>query len=411
MEIIDLLDREEVWQEFFEYKKAQANMKEKETEELWKYIENKEYLKILPDFRAAKLPYPRMKEINKNGVNRKRIVFLYERELNYVLKLLSHLLKRYDDLFSRNLYSFRTGTGVKKAIYQIRKKVNFKDCFCYKVDIHDYFNSVDIEQILFLVRTYLPEEPKLFSILKEMLENPYAYKEQELVKIKKGIMAGVPTSGFLANLYLKDLDEWFWERGIPYIRYSDDIIVFAKSEEKRTEYEGVIKEFFAQKNLTVNPKKEVRKAPGEHIEFLGFDFSEREINVSDITVKKLKDKLRRKAKSLYRWKIRKGADNERTVRAYIRLLNRKYFDNHVRGEITWCRWYFPVLTTDEKLKVLDKYAITWIRYLCTGKHGKKNFDLRYERMKELGFRSLVNAFWKFRQGKTEKMTDRIWSDF
>ena len=61
MEIIDLLDREEVWQEFFEYKKAQANMKEKETEELWKYIENKEYLKILPDFRAAKLPYPRMK--------------------------------------------------------------------------------------------------------------------------------------------------------------------------------------------------------------------------------------------------------------------------------------------------------------------------------------------------------------
>lgn len=109
----------------------------------------------------------------------------------------------------------------------------------------------------------------------------------------------------------------------------------------------------------------------------------------------MKDKLRRKARSLYRWKIRKGADNERTVRAYIRFLDRKYFDNHVRGEITWCRWYFPVITTDEKLKILDRYAISQIRYLYTGKHGKKNYGLRYETIKQMGFQSLVNRFYKF----------------
>lgn len=71
--------------------------------------------------------------------------------------------------------------------------------------------------------------------------------------------AGVPTSGFLANLYLMEMDFWFGKRGIPYIRYSDDIPVFAKSEEERTEYESVIREFFDRKKLTVNPAKEVRK--------------------------------------------------------------------------------------------------------------------------------------------------------
>lgn len=47
----------------------------------------------------------------------------------------------------------------------------------------------------------------------------------KVVSAKKGAMAGVPFSGFCANLYLRKLDRAF--AGRLYARYSDDIIVFA----------------------------------------------------------------------------------------------------------------------------------------------------------------------------------------
>lgn len=409
MEIMDLSEQNAVWREFYAYKENQANMRKGELLELRDYIEGREYLAVLAGIREGRFPYPECREINKNGVNRKRMVFVFQKEVSFLLKLIAWLLKRYDYLFAENLYSFREGTGVKKAISRVRKETDFSKAYCYKADIHDYFNSVNTEEILQMLRKFLPEEPRLIRLFQMMFQNPYVRKNGQLVEMKKGIMAGVPTAGFLADLYLMELDEWFAERGILYARYSDDIIVFSESPQEIAEYETVIKEFLKEKKLELNPEKETHTVPGEKIEFLGFTFSEHRAEVSDMTIKKMKDKLRRKARALYRWKLKKPADDERTAKAFIRFLNKKFYDNPVRGEITWCRWYFPVITDDLKLKILDEYAVQCIRYLYTGKHGKKNYDLRYEQIKELGFQSLVNQYWKFKKGKSygaDKRADR-----
>lgn len=53
-----------------------------------------------------------------------------------------------------------------------------------------------------------------------------------------------------------------------------------------------------------------------------------------------------------------------------------------------------LLTTDEGLKELDAYLIQYIRYLYSGRHYKGNYRVTYEKIKELGFRSLVNEFYK-----------------
>ena len=42
-------------------------------------------------------------------------------------------------------------------------------------------------------------------------------------------MAGVPLASFFANVYLGELDRIFEKKGIPYLRYSDDIIIFCHS--------------------------------------------------------------------------------------------------------------------------------------------------------------------------------------
>ena len=56
-------------------------------------------------------------------------------------------------------------------------------------------------------------------------------------------------------------------------------------------------------------------------------------------------------------------------------------------------WYFPLITTDGSLRLLDQYAQQCIRYLVTGKHTKAAFNCRYTDMKELGYVSLVNCYY------------------
>ena len=204
----------------------------------------------------------------------------------------------------------------------------------------------------------------------------------------------MPLSAFFANVYLMELDAWFEERKILYARYSDDIIVFAEREEQIREYRERITEFIRESGLTFNPEKVEETAPGEPWCFLGVKVRGREVDVAPISVKKIKKKMKRKADALVRWKKRKGASGERAARAFIRCFNRKFFENPVHSELTWCRWYFPLITTDKSLRVIDHYMQDCVRYVFLGRHSKAGYNLRYETMKEYGYRPLTAAYYE-----------------
>lgn len=398
MSVLDELRGERFWIEFLEYKLSGENISKYEEKDLRKFISNEEYLPVVEKILTNQpFPLPQLRELNKKSTNKKRIVFVFDREENYILKAIAYLLNKYDFVFSNNLYSFRKEIGVKKAITELVKKPNITSLYSYKVDIHDYFNSVDTYMLLPLLKKTLSDDEQLFDFISGIIKDPYVRDKDKVVCRKKGIMAGMPISGFLANLYLKELDEWFWEHNITYARYSDDIIVFAETQELISEYEQKIKHILAEKNLEINCKKEYKTNPNEPWEFLGFCVDENGIDLADISLQKMKDKMRRKARALVRWKNRTGACNERAILAFIRHFNRKFYDNPKQHEVTWCRWYFPTITTSKSLRILDEYMVSCIRYIATGKHTKANYNLRYEEIKELGYRSLVNAYYYYKK--------------
>lgn len=398
MSILEELNNEEQWWRFFEHKKVGGHLSAFLEKRFLDYIENKKYLPVVDAIlKGENFPLPTLTELNKKHSGKKRTVFVFPEAENMALKLLAFLFNKYDSIFPDNLYSFRRDRCVKNAIHDILRSVGFREQYSYKVDIHDYFNSVDTEGIIHLLEEYLADDPDALSFIHSILTEPYSLRGGETVRVKKGIMAGVPISGFLANLYLKELDEWFDSRGITYARYSDDIIVFARSEEEIRLYEGVIKDYLSQRKLEVNEKKEVRTAPGEPWEFLGFSIKPAGVDISRISLEKIKDKMRRKARALVRWKKRKGASAERAIRAFIRHFNAKFYDNPSQNDITWCRWYFPTITTDESLRLIDNYMLSSIRYIATGRHTKANFNLRYQEIKALGYRSLVHSFYQYKK--------------
>lgn len=395
---LDELKSDRFWMRFLEYKASGTSMSSYEEKDLREFISNAEYLPIAENIAADRpFPLPQIRELNKKSTNKKRTVFVFDREENYILKAIAYSLNRYDPIFPKNLYSFRKDIGVKRAISNLVRNPRIMSLYSYKVDIHDYFNSVDADMILAQLQPVLSDDVRLFDFISGILTEPAARSKNGIVSCRKGIMAGMPIAGFLANLYLIELDKWFLDRDIIYARYSDDIIVFAETQASIAEYERKIKSFLAEKKLEINSKKEYRTRPGKPWDFLGFCVGADGIDLAAISLQKMKDKMRRKARALVRWKNRTGACSERAISAFIRYFNRKFYDNPKQHEITWCRWYFPTITTAKSLHILDEYMISCIRYIATGRHTKANYNLRYEEIKEFGYRSLVNAYYRYKK--------------
>ncbi len=383
------------WERFYEYCEAGEHATKQELSELRQFIDCGSFLTWDTHFRQGKpFPYAERTVLNKKGTDKKRVVYMFPGEAGIVLKYLSFRLHEYDDVFADNLFSFRMNRGVKRAVSDLLSVPGLSDKYVYKLDIHDYFNSVDVERIIPLIeRAIGADQPGLCAFLKDFLRNPYVIDAGRVIEDRKGIMAGNSLSSFLANLYLADMDRDFADRGIIYARYSDDIIVMADTGGELARYRDEILTRLSEKGMTVNPKKVFYARPGEPWDFLGITYHAGKVDVARASVEKMKGKIRRKARALYRWKVKKGASDEQTIRAYIRHFNRKFYANPNKSELTWCRWFFPVINTDESLKELDAYLIENIRFLVTGRHTKANYRLRYETIKSYGFRSLVHEYY------------------
>lgn len=361
------------------------------------FIRNRKYINVIEKIEKEGFSLPTKKQIHKIDSNKKRIVYTFPEEENYVLKLLTYLvIRQYDAVFSKNLYSFRTNYGVRQAFNYIRAVSHIENYYTYKVDISDYFNSINVELLLPKLRTIFADDVTLYEWIEALLTNPYVLENGLLKKEMKGVMAGCPIAVFLANVYLSELDKVFADERKIYFRYSDDIIIFSKTKEELEDQKNKLLSIVDAYNLKINPSKQISTVPGESWTFLGLKYDGNQIDVSDIALKKIKAKMRRKTRALIRWKNLKNKESIFAVKAFINAFNKKFFNNTDEHDMTWARWYFPVITTDKGLKIIDHYMQECVRYIATEKHTKSSYNFRYNQMKDLGYESLVNNWYQYK---------------
>lgn len=406
MDILTEMEAPALWESFLQYRVESCRLTSQEEAELREYIENREYLPILARIRRGEpFPHPRKAAISKKSSSKKRIVYVYPPKESWVLKLMTHLLlRRYDHLFTPNLYSFRAGHGVKEAVGFLRRIPGIGRMWSYKADIRNYFNSIPVEKLLIPLNEALSDDPSAYDFIRQLLLDPMVYDQGRLTSEEKGIMAGCPLSTFLANLYLRELDGIFLNNHWTYARYSDDIILFAPSREELEERIRLVHRFLGEKGLAINPEKESVTQPGAPWVFLGICCGDGVIDVAPVSVEKIKAKMRRKMRALQRWADRNHVEGVHAARAFIKVFNHKLFENPISNDLTWARWFFPLITTDRSLHIIDQYAQQCIRTLATGTHTKSAYNFRYEQMKELGYVSLVNRYYSFRREESAEQS-------
>lgn len=395
MSLIDKLFEISSWERFYEYKSG-LNCSKRFKRELREYIDSKAYLQYKDSvFSLTGLPIPSKSIISKMSSQKKRTVYKYPYDFNMLLKLLTYLtIRKYNHIYSPNLYSFRPGVCAKDAVMNICRTKGLHQLYSYKIDVSDYFNSIPVNRLLRVLDETITDDDTLLAFMKALLTEDKVRSGDEIITEQKGIMAGTPIASFYANLYLKDLDEWFRERDILYARYSDDIIVFAKSEDEINGYRDVILDKLAAKGLRLNPDKEVYGKPEDGFTFLGVEVRNGDIDIAPASVVKLKQKMRRKARALDRWRHREGLDGTKAAAAFIRIFNHKLLEVNEDSDLTWSLWFFPVITTSKSLHEIDLYAQDLLRFLISGTHTKSRYNVRYEDLKALGYRSLVNEYYR-----------------
>ena len=159
--------------------------------------------------------------------------------------------------FIADSFANRIRKGTLKAIERFEyfaRKVSrgfTQPCYVLKADIRHYFDTVDHNILLSLLKKKICDN-NIISLITIILNN------HQTADKGKGMPLGNLTSQFFANVYLNELDQFVKHtlKANHYIRYVDDFVILDISRQRLAEYKGKIEYFLATRlNLNLHPNK------------------------------------------------------------------------------------------------------------------------------------------------------------
>lgn len=206
-----------------------------------------------------------------NGKGKKRIVSSLNVIDRFVTRLLSQKLKRYMEKdFLPCSYAYQDGKGIAEAVRQAQTYVEAGYLYVAEIDISNFFDEIPLDILMKSLQEKINDSAVL-QLIKSYLYCTVS-QEQAVKQKVKGLVQGNSISPILSNLYLHPLDQYMEKQGHHWIRFADDINIYAATQEEAGkilhEMTAVIQEQF---HLCINEKKSgvydvfTRR-------FLGYDF-------------------------------------------------------------------------------------------------------------------------------------------
>ena len=281
------------------------------------------------------------KEIPKpdGGVRKLGIPTVIDRIIQQAIA--QQLTPIYEPLFSEDSYGYRPGRSAQQAIGKVKEYAEKGYTQAVLVDLSKYFDTLNHELLMNLLRKNVKDK-RVIDLIKKYLKAG-VMENGLLVKTGEGSPQGGPLSPLLANVYLNEYDQEMARRGVPVIRYVDDIVVLAKSaraaqrllESTQKYLEGKLK-----LKMNVEKSKVVSVFAVRNFKFLGFALGKGKNGVY----------IRAHAKSLKKAKAKLKELTSRSQGRNVRVVMKKV-KVYIRG---WLG-YFGIASIKTTMKRWDEW--------------------------------------------------------
>jgi len=257
-----------------------------------------------------------------------------------------------------------------------------------RFDINKYFPSINHSILLSVIDSnyqMLTKKP-ISRRFKRILKKDLPCYLQCSPFLNYGLAIGSPLSHILGGIYLLKLD---LSLPVPFLRFTDDYLLFCKNEKQAEELlKNIINPRLSELKLSINTLKlNSGKFHQDKVNFLGFEFDKGYIRISKDKVENFKLKIK---------KLTYLTQNKSTE-VIIKQLNR---------QILGFGHYYKLAQTKEVFEDLDSFIrLRLRRYITKNKNIKNyqgNFILTNQLLKELKLKSLVEIYESYAVKRNKK---------
>jgi len=201
------------------------------------------------------------------------------------------LVPVFDPQFSESSYGFRPGRSAHQAVRKVVDLIGKGYPYAVDIDLAKFFDTVDHDILMNRVSRKVRDKG-ILSLIGKYLRAGVVVNGR-LNQTSKGVPQGGPLSPLLSNILLDDLDKELEKRGHQFCRYADDLIILVKSKRAGERVMESISRFL-EKTLKVQVNRDKSKVVrAETSTFLGFTFTGKRLTVSEKSLAKCKNELRR----------------------------------------------------------------------------------------------------------------------
>ena len=207
--------------------------------------------------------------------------------------LLNILYPLMEKKFSSASFAYRPNLSYINAVEKVAEWRDLGYQWVLDADIIKFFDNIDHRRLLKEVRFHI-DNPRILCLIKSWI-SVGVLTDEGVVVPQKGIPQGAVISPLLANIYLHEFDELVAATDLKLVRYADDFLVLARTQERILQAQLEVTHLLDSIGLMLNTEKSQITNFEHGFRFLGHGFLDNAIfpvDANEVSLKSAIDKIK-----------------------------------------------------------------------------------------------------------------------